>query len=379
MALRGLGNVLAAYVTSRILVAIGMLSADRFLTPRPPADAWHPATGFLSPFFNWDANYYMQIATYGYLPAPDPIHTAAYRAAFFPLYPFLVSTLNRVLGDPSWTALLISNLAFLLALFVVRLLVGRHFGDREANAAVWILAFYPWSLFLSLPYTEALLILLFAVALWLADDGRWRWAGLAGMAAAMTRAPGLLSAAIPLAEVARRCFSQRPRTGITVPLLAGAIPAFGWLIVGLVQIVEMGDPLGFIHGQSLWIAPHRSPFFLAGTMVTIASRRDITDPEFFGLPCLLCFGVATVWLMRRMPLHYSVLAIAVLGLSVFQTLYLRQAISLPRYLMISVPCYFAFGSLFARLPRWVLPGWLVLSGGLLFWLSVLFATWRFAG
>ena len=141
----------------------------------------------------------------------------------------------------------------------------------------------------------------------------------------------------------------------------------------------MGDPLGFIHGQSLWIAPHRNPFFLAGTMVTIALRRDITDPEILGLPALLCFLAATIWLTRRMPIHYSALAIVLVGLCIFQTLYLRQAISLPRYLMVSVPCFVAFGAFFARLPGWVLPVWLVVSGGLLFWLSVLFATWRFVG
>jgi hypothetical protein len=108
-------------------------------------------------------------------------------------------------------------------------------------------------------------------------------------------------------------------------------------------------------------------------------RRDITDPEILGLPTLLCFVVAAIWLARRMPIHYSALAVVLVVLSIFQTLYLRQAISLPRYLMVSLPCFLAFGAFFARLPGWVLPVWLVLSGVLLFWLSVLFATWRFVG
>jgi hypothetical protein len=376
---RTAGSVLAAYVTSRALVVTGVLAGSRFLTPLTPADAWHPANGTLAPFFNWDANYYMQIATYAYGPAPALIHTADYRAAFFPLYPSLVSALGRVLGDPSWAALSISNAAFLLALFMVRMLGGRLLGDRQANAAVWVLAFYPWSLFMSVPYTEALLVLLFGIALWLADDGRWLWAGVVGIGAAITRAPGLLSAVIPLAELAHRWPFQKPRTGLIALVLAAALPALGWAIVGLVQLGQMGDPLGFIHGQSLWIAPHRNPFFLAGTMVTIAMRRDITDPEILGLPTLLCFVVAAIWLARRMPIHYSALAIVLVGLSIFQTLYLRQAISLPRYLMVSLPCFLAFGAFFARLPGWVLPVWLVVSGGLLFWLSVLFATWRFVG
>jgi hypothetical protein len=376
---RAAASVLAAFLASRAVVVAGLLSGSRFLTPHTPADAWHPATAFLAPFFNWDANYYMQIATYAYLPAPDPIHTAAYRAAFFPLFPFLVSVVGHVLGDPSWSALLISNIAFLLALLAVRSLGHRLLDDRRANATVWVLAFYPWSLFLSLPYTEVLLILFFAIALRLADDGRWLWAGAAGAAAAMTRAPGLLSATIPLAELARSWFAQRPRTGLAILVVAAGIPALGWVAVGFVQLVQMGDPLGFVHGQSLWIAPHRNPFFLAGTMVTIALRRDFTNPEFFGLPALLCFAASAVWMVRRLPRHYTALAVAVIALSLFQTLYLRQAISLPRYLMVAVPCYFAFGSFFARFPSWVLPIWLVLSGGLLFWLSVLFATWRFVG
>ena len=376
---RAAGSVVLAFVISRIVVITGVLTASRFLASRPPPDAWHPSNAFLTPFFNWDANFYMQIATYGYGPAPNPIHTPAYRAAFFPLYPFLVSTFSHVIGDPSWTALVISNVALLLVLLIVRVLGSRLLGDRQANAAVWILAFYPWSFFLSLPYTESLLLLLFGIALWLADDGRWVSAGVTGIAAAMTRAPGLLSAAIPLVELAHRWFSPKPRRGLAVLLLASALPALGWVIVGLVQVIEMGSPIAFVQGQSLWVAPHRNPFFLAGTMVTIALRRDFTDPEFFGLPCLICFGVGALWVARRLPLHYAALAIAIFGLSAFQTLYLRQAISLPRYLMVGLPCFFAFGAFFARLPGWVLPVWLVLSGSLLFWLSVLFATWRFVG
>jgi Mannosyltransferase (PIG-V) len=377
---RTLWNVLAAFVSSRALVVAGILTASKFVAPGPtPADAWHPANGFLAPFFNWDANYYMQVATYGYGPAPSGIHPAAYRAAFFPLYPFLVSLLSHVLGDPSWSALLISNVALLLTMFVVRSLGDRLLGDRTANAAVWILAFFPWSLFLSLPYTEVLLMLLLAIALWLADGGRWLWAGVAGMAAATARAPGLLTAALPLTELARRWFSQKPRAGLGVLILAAALPGLGWVIVGLVQKISMGDPLGFIHGQMLWIGPRRNPFFLVGSMVTIALRRDFTDTEFFGFPCMVCFLVAVIWLARRVPPHYYVLAILMFGLAVVQTLNLRQAIALPRYLMTDLPCYFAFGALFARLPRWVLPAWLVVSGVLLFWLSGLFASWRFVG
>ncbi len=361
------------------MVVTGVLAGSRFLTPITSADAWRPANGFLAPFFNSDANYYMQIATYGYGPGPAIIHTAVYRAAFFPFYPFLVSGLGRLLGDPSWAALLISNLAFLAALFMVRMLGGRLLGDRQATAAVWVLAFYPWSLFMSLPYTEALLFLLFAIALWLGDGGRWLWAGVIGVAAAMTRAPGLLTAVIPVAELARRWPYPKPRNGLIALMLAAALPALGWVVVAVVQLNQMGDALGFVHGQSLWVAPHRNPFFLAGTMVTIALRRDITDPEFFGLPVALCFVVAAIWLVRRAPLHYSLLAIALVGLSIYQSLYVRQAFSLPRYLMITVPCFLAFGAFFAGLPRWVLPIWLVLSGGLLFWLSVSFATSRFVG
>lgn len=77
MSPRTAGSVLAAYVTSRALVVTGVLAGSRFLTPLTPADAWHPANGTLAPFFNWDANYYMQIATYAYGPAPAIIHTAA--------------------------------------------------------------------------------------------------------------------------------------------------------------------------------------------------------------------------------------------------------------------------------------------------------------
>ena len=40
---RAVASVLAGFLTSRAVVVAGLHSGSRFLTPRTPADAWHPA------------------------------------------------------------------------------------------------------------------------------------------------------------------------------------------------------------------------------------------------------------------------------------------------------------------------------------------------
>ena len=69
------------------------------------------APPFLRAFANFDGIHYIHIARYGY---------NQYEQAFFPLYPLLISILQPLSGGRYfWTGFLISNVTFLLGLFVL--------------------------------------------------------------------------------------------------------------------------------------------------------------------------------------------------------------------------------------------------------------------
>ncbi|MEA2338280.1 MAG: hypothetical protein QOE82_2287, partial [Thermoanaerobaculia bacterium] len=194
-----------------------------------------------------DAWFYHQIATTGYEPRTAdgaPKNTWA----FFPVYPLLVRALGGG-GDTSFAivAVLTSNLALLAALFAVAA-AGRALdtSNDDVERAVWYLALFPTSYFFSLPMTESFFLLLSAGTFLAAAKQRWWAAGILGGFSAATRVIGicLLPALLllPWQRQQRICRQQLWLAMIPLGLLAFA--AFLY--------VRTGDPLAFVHAQTLW-------------------------------------------------------------------------------------------------------------------------------
>src|SRR5687767_8468695 len=70
--------------------------------------------------------------------------------------------------------------------------------ERFARLTVLLVALFPTGFFLLAPYPEALFLALTVASLYLARQGRWWLAGLAGLLAALTRFQGAFLA-LPLA------------------------------------------------------------------------------------------------------------------------------------------------------------------------------------
>jgi hypothetical protein len=79
-----------------------------------------------------------------------------------------------------------------------------------------------------------------------------------------------------------------------------------------------------------------------------------------------------------MPPAYGALAVTPVLLVVRQGWYLHYFISVPRYLAVVFPCYFAFATFLA--PRRNLQmSWLLLSASLLVVYSAMYGSWRLIG
>jgi len=229
----------------------------------------------ISSLANFDGVYYVRIATQGY---------SQFEQAFFPLYPLLIKILSPVFtNNRLLTGLIISNLSFLLGLFVFvkylhetqstkhkadktgvemeglpaarssivsifeRALTG---GKSRQDPSVWIVLFllvFPTSFFFGAVYTEGLFFLLVISSLYFVKKERYILAGIFAFLASLTRLLGVFLI-IPFLFT---LWPKRSRVlksyGPKVLLLL--FPLLGLLTYSLYLFKTTGDPFFFLTAQ----------------------------------------------------------------------------------------------------------------------------------
>lgn len=241
------------FLASRSLIAlIGWLTP---LIVRPGAFA-RGDIHFSTAWLRWDATFYHAIATTGYSYEPGQMSSVA----FFPLYPLLIHLLGWLI-NPVVAGYLVSNAALFCAavlLWKITELEAQSAGSRwmagDGMLAVALLLFGPVSFFHSIIYSEALFLALVLATLYAGRLGRWRLAGLAGLAAALTRNAGVLLV-VPLLleyfEASWRApfFRRDPQWWRAWPCL---LPIAGLMIwAGYLQW-KFGDATIFLKVQDAW-------------------------------------------------------------------------------------------------------------------------------
>ena len=236
-----------------ILALVGtalVLQEEVVNVPGWPAPAqtpgWH---NIFTAWEKWDALWFLRIADVGYSDA-DP------SAAFFPLYPILIRAVAPLLGGhPLAAALLISNLAYLGALFTVYELTRLEFDDRYARRTVLYLALFPTAFFFLAPYTESLFLLFSAGSLLAAKRKQWAFAGALGALAAATRSIGLvLIVALALEALSQARASEGNRMSALMKALPwAALPGVGAAAYLFYWYRTNGDWLTPLRDQSGWL------------------------------------------------------------------------------------------------------------------------------
>jgi Gpi18-like mannosyltransferase len=169
--------VLSPFVMSRAIVLLVTI-ITAMVRHRPALTLWNA----------WDGAWYLGIAAHGY---HWGIHGKP-AAAFFPLFPLAVRTLTQMDVPPLLGGILISNIAFLGALFYVYALVRPEWGKRAAGSAVVLLCLFPTGFVTFAPYSESMFLLCSAAALFHARRGETLTTGLWVALAVLTRSSGLI-------------------------------------------------------------------------------------------------------------------------------------------------------------------------------------------
>lgn len=273
-----------------------------------------PGPALLEMWARWDSEWYLLIADRGYgaddefvgrkvayLPGDD--------TGFFPLFPWLVRVVALAGVGTLCAGVLVSNLALLAALATLHALVARDRGDPAADRAVWLLAAFPTSFFLSAVYAESLMLATLLCAVQAARDRRALAAGLWAAACALTKPTGVL-ALLPVGVELLGGGTPRSATGVAAAraAIAGRLGrlALAFLPTALALggfaawcHARYGSWAPFLERQTRWRGPTGGPWR--------AFVRYFENPQVHGahnstidFVVAVAAVIAIPWLWRRL-------------------------------------------------------------------------------
>jgi hypothetical protein len=316
----------------------------------------------------WDGGFYLKLADHGY-----PTHLAIGSGGqaqntlgFFPGYPILVKLALGVSPLPLiQTGLIVAMLCAAGAALVMFQLASRLCGTEVAHRSVAFFVFAPGAIVLSMPYSEALFILLSAACLLMLVDKRWEWAGVFAFLACVTRPNGL---AVAAACAVGAFFALRDNHRNLRPLAAPVLAALGVAALPVYDWIHVGDPLAY------WKTQHRGwgQGFDFGANALNKVWGVIEDPlhDFNLLMATLAIAViigGLVLMVRwRPPAVIVVYTVVVVGLALTSS----QLVSTFRFEMTAFPLAIAY----ARVTKGTVFGVALAISAVLFTVTAVAAT-----
>jgi hypothetical protein len=209
-------------------------------------------------WYIWDASHYTDLAhQYSTSLKQLPIEsqrdgkTGYYLLRWFPLYPLLAKFINALtsLSIP-YAQLLISNLAFVIALYLFYKLLRFDENDTFARTVLALFIILPTSFIFSAALSESLFLVLAIGSLLAARQQRWLLAGLLGFFLALTRSEGFLIAVPLLTEAIQRYGLHRDRIKQFIkPFLAAILSISGLLLFMLYCWIRTRNAWAYVDSQ----------------------------------------------------------------------------------------------------------------------------------
>ena len=313
----------------------------------------------------WDAPHYLDLVVFGYRAedAGNLIGPGGYRSVypgdlplyivFYPLFPWVATALNAVIGDPLISALLVATAASLVVAPLMYRLVRQDEPPGVALRAAWFLLVFPTAYFLHIGYTESLFLALVLGSFLAARTERWWLAGILGGLAALTRINGLiLLLALPAEAFTQWLTAPRGERRLRPEWLAIGLVGVGFAAyLGLNQVVY-GHPFEFLRVQSdHWFKEAAPPWEAIASAFGWFRAEDLEDVILYavlelGFVALGLVGVIVAALRLR-PAYFAWMAGNWLLFT--STSFL---LSVPRYTLTLFPLMILMGLVARR--TWVL-------------------------
>lgn len=235
-----------------------------------------------TPLARWDSGWYVGIAESGYQAAPTRVGEET-NHAFFPLFPLLMRAVARSTGiETSLAGNLISALALLGALVLLRRWVIHHYGPERAPPTILAFLFLPTSFFFATTYTESLLVFLALAAIVACEEDRPWLSMAAGFLSGLTRISGVVLAPYLFFSSLRASREAGVARGpaLARAALLGASPIAGFGLFCLYFWRRFGDPLLFIRAQHNW-AKGQKTIFDGPWLILQTILEDVTTGRVF--------------------------------------------------------------------------------------------------
>jgi len=385
-------STLARQTLSQFWKILGIFAAHVLLIASGVAVVWHFAAyngdqaasvhvlwetsdlkGLFRHLTTWDAAHYLTLSHNGY-------HSNSPSCAFYPLWPALINLSSSFLCvNETAASLLIANLLSGAAFFFFYEIVRTKLSHTIALRAVLLLAFFPGSLFLALPYSESLflfLILLFFIGL---DRCTFWLCAISSFLLPLCRPVGIFILATVL-YVAFVNTSEKPNDLERWPSLKllPLFPITGLAIYFAIMFLSTGNALEGFAAQSAYLADAspRKILDLPGLWTTFT---NVQSP--FGMENAVFDRVLFVIFLLSLPLTYRLSREwfwFALPAGVVPAL-TNSFISYRRYVVIVFPFFVVLALLLRRGPTWMFWYFLAISALLQFVLVCLYSSFNWAG
>jgi len=331
-----------AAIASRVAVLVAGYVAVLTIGVLPPATGLELSG---DPLFNlparFDAGWYGGIALDGY--SFQGRFDRQQNLAFFPAMPLLMRTVGVAAGasQPTaprpmrmarllWAGVAIALIAFAWASAYLVRLARDTIGEPLAPTAAALMAAYPFAVFFSAPYTEALFVLGAIAAFYHFGRQQWQYAAAWGLVVGLTRPNGCfltLPLLVLLAERVAKTEDRGPKTAdrwaksderaaILKGVVAAAMPVLGMLAYSAYVHQVTGSWFGWARLHEAWGRTFAgvTPIVRALSSVSTAKfanegmLRLIGDAPYDALNAAgVIFVLAMLWpVFRKLGLAYAI-------------------------------------------------------------------------
>jgi hypothetical protein len=287
-------------------------------------------------FTTWDAAAYLEIAAHGY--DSQPVYP------FYPLWPACIRLVSKIMcGHAILASYLCANVFSLIGLILFYRLVREKHGFFVANRAALLLLVFPGSLFMFVPYTEALFFCLLMAWWWSMYRKAYWKAAVFGMLLPLTRAIGCFILPVMLWELFRKGARLRTYSWCFAPII-GYAAYFG------IMYCYTGNPLSGFDAQQNY--PARPSVGRIGDLVGFCHSfmnfgwyHDFLH-SFIDRIVFLSFLISLFWILRLDSGYYvyAIFAGLIPALS-------NSLMSYTRFVCLVFPLFIVWGTICRR--NWI--------------------------
>ena len=379
----GVRETLPIFLSTRVSVLLVGLLAVALLGYR--SETGPPWRVYQNELLNlparWDTGWYIGVALEGYRWEPSRI-SVQQNIAFFPAYPMLMRYLGLFLArDVMWTGVLVSWVSFFWALVYVYRFARERFGDDAARASIGLLACYPFALFFSTAYSEALFLLAIIGACYHFERDQLLKAGAWGLLAGLSRPNGCLLSVVLALIAARALWADRASnigtasTQFIRRIAVASLPGIGMLIYSAYIYSLTGNPLQWAAQNAAWgrvyrgldtVVAEQAPLLNPDALYAFAAYQTVDAMQL----AAVIFVFVAVWpVFRRLGLPYA----AMILINVIPPLLMGGLLSMGRVTSVLFPAFVWLGS---RIPASHRTAWLTGFAMLQALCAAAFFTWR---